>query len=207
MKSKHSPHFYGFNPNGFTLVELLVVLAIFGALLALGLLNFAALRGPRDLKIGANQLVTNLRKIQAYALSARNIPTTGIAAKYYILKLDTSTPTQYEVDAIDASASPQFVQGVETFTLPVTTRIASIQVEQPTGTAVNPNPTCVQIGYSLPFARTYVDTSCALFNHFQDPSDMDARADSKVTVTLQSGASGPTKTVVIYGISGRVEGQ
>ena len=112
--------------HGFTLVELLVVLAIFGALLTLGLLNFAAQRGPRDLQIAANQLVTNTRKIQAYALSARNIPTTGVAAKYYILKLDSAVSGQYEIQAIDATATPQFIQGVELIKLPNSVRIASL---------------------------------------------------------------------------------
>ena len=79
--------------RGFTLTELLVVLAIMGVFFGLILANYAGMRGKRDIKIAQNELTTNIRKVQSYALSSRD--TSVGPVKLYVLKFVTTTQSQY----------------------------------------------------------------------------------------------------------------
>src|SRR4051812_25570648 len=87
--------------SGFTLIELMVVVGIMGLITGIFLINFNRLQGPRNLKIAQNQLITDIRRIQSYTLSSRNVSTTGQPARYYIIKFETQSPASYKIQAID----------------------------------------------------------------------------------------------------------
>src|SRR6185503_16987718 len=99
--------------QGFTIIEMLVVIAIFGTMATLVVANYAGLRGPRNLKISENELVSTIRKYQSYTLSSRNLPN-GKAVKFYILKFSSDTPNGYTVQAVDSDNT--FIPELETVT-------------------------------------------------------------------------------------------
>ena len=70
MKQKYSKTKYQL---GFTLIELLVVISIMGILATLMIVNFAGQRVSRSLLLAKNETVTNIRKVQSYTLSSKNI--------------------------------------------------------------------------------------------------------------------------------------
>lgn len=59
--------------NGFSLVELLIVISIIGVILSIGLLNYPAMRQQLALNRAAHQLVQEIRRAQGMAMSATEL--------------------------------------------------------------------------------------------------------------------------------------
>ncbi len=188
--------------TGFTIIELLVVLAIMGVFFGLVLANYAGTRGRRDIKIAQNELVTNIRKVQSYVLAARD--SSAGPVKYYVLKFDTSNSTRYVIEAVqtDFTLSPP----LETINLPRGITIQSIAVQQPLGSSTT-TPGCVQVAFSLPFNKMYADQECAIDLLVLDPASLGDYDDSLITLTLRDAQSSTTKTVTINGVSGVIDAQ
>ena len=103
--------------QGFTLIELIVVVAILGIVLGLVTVNIAGQRNARNLNIAQNELISNIRKIQSYTLSARNV-FGNQPASYYVMKFDLANPTQYTIQSMyDVTVSPK-IRDIETINLP-----------------------------------------------------------------------------------------
>ena len=202
--------------KGFTIIELLVVISIMATMAGLFLVNFAGTRGPRNLRLAQNELVTNIRKIQSYTLSARDVNSTN-AARYYILRLIQGSNT-YEMQAIGVNKSTSVqtyydgssaaVDFIERFRMP--SGISALSVVNSAGTTVNPTPLCVQTGFSLPFAKTYVEynpvsSSCNFLTVTSTAANLDAKANHTLTITLRDAASNTTRQVVVRGVTGSVE--
>src|ERR1039458_864437 len=110
--------------QGFTLIELMVVIAIMAILASVLVLNLAGQRSKRDVQISENELVSNIRQIQSSTLSARTLPS-GQSVQFYILKFDLSKPGQYKIQAAyNVSSNPLFAD-VQTITLPPDVVIAA----------------------------------------------------------------------------------
>ncbi len=199
--------------HGFTLIEMLTVIGIMGLVAGIFVVNFAAFRGPRNLRIATNELVSNLRKIQSYTLSSRNSPS-GLPVKYYLLKLSNAagSETSYQIQSINSDYS--FSENIETINLPegiaVRTDASSpqgLQLEQPIGGNTT-YPTCMQVAFSLPFSRVYLDGSCSidgsLTSPIRDPIQLVDWANSKLTVVLMDTGTNTTSTIIINGISGAI---
>lgn len=165
--------------HGFTLVELMVVLGIFGLLLSVILANYAGLRGARNLKIAQSELVSNLRKIQSYTLSSRALNSTQ-AVQYYILKFDSATPDRYTIQALyNVSSAPQLATNIETIMLPQEIRLSAaspFQIDRPPigGSADNYDTppfaaSCLLVAYKLPFGRIIFNNGCNPNNPASDP--------------------------------------
>jgi prepilin-type N-terminal cleavage/methylation domain-containing protein len=190
------------NQSGFTLTELLVVLAIMGVFFGLILANYAGMRGKRDIKIAQNELTTNIRKVQSYALSSRD---TSIGpVKLYVLKFDTTRPFQYLIEAVQTDYS--LTTPLETVNLPRGVTIQSVALQQPLGGSET-KPPCVQVAYALPFNKMYADPECVIEFTVRDLGTIGDYDDSLVTVTLVEDQTGTTKTVTINGVSGVVDVQ
>jgi prepilin-type N-terminal cleavage/methylation domain-containing protein len=192
--------------NGFTIVELLVVLSIMLVFSAILIVSFNRQSGPRNLKISQSQLATNIRKTQSYILSARNISSgsSQVPAKYYGLSLERNA-NQYTVLGIDAAYTLN--TPLETIKLPSNIIISNIQYISSSGTTYTPSS--VQIAFSAPFGRTYAYTSldnCAvsLLAAIQNPACLLTLSDRQVVITLQHVPSGITKTITVNGVSGTV---
>ncbi len=198
---------------GFTIIELLVVLAIMGLITTLFLVNFAGLRGPRNLKIAQNELVSNFRKVQSYTISARNTPG-GTAVKYYYVDINSlgagSANKSYQIKAIDKNNS---VSAVESITLPQGVVIQSLQATSTSGTTITPI-TCAQVGFSLPFGTVYIayDQTLGACNAnlagvTANPTSLATSSNLRLDITLQEQATGTKGIVSVNGISGSVSSQ
>lgn len=200
--------------SGFTLMELLVVIGIMVLLATVLIINYNRQRGVRNLKIAQNELITNLRKTQSYILSARNSPSTGLPAKFYILRLGTvgaGTPAVNSIYRIQNIDTNYAFGDPEQLLLPQGIVISGITVARG-GTFVQAQ--CAQLMFSSPFGRLYTyyrtsDNNCGSIvvtdGVVQSPSQLLGLVDSTVTITLQDTKSLATRTVVVSGVSGKVE--
>lgn len=200
------------NPqNGFTILELIVVIAIMGLMATLLIVNFNATRNRRNLGLAANEFITNVRKTQSYALSARDV-SPGVPAKYYLMQFDFSTPTVYKILAVDTNYS---ATTVETITLP-----QNVALDQNLSSLIQPiggttsRPACLQVLFGLPFARIYMigSSSSPCNNNFvntvKDPSAMSALTNSKGIIFIKtSQGTVYSKSTEIEGLSGTMISQ
>lgn len=137
---------------GFTLIEMMVVIGIIVTITGLFLVNFNALEGPRNLNIAQNQLTTDIRKIQSYTLSSRNVSNSGQPASYYVIKFDMANPTSYTLGAIDKKNDYFDLQVVK---LPKSIQISDLTIKEAGGKG---GPVvCAETAFSLPFGRVYMD--------------------------------------------------
>ncbi len=148
--------------NGFTLIEMLVVISIMGVMLSVFLIDLNGQKTNRNLKIAQNEMVTNVRKIQSYTLSSRGFGEAKTVL-YYILKFDLSHPTEYYIQAMyqDSSNTWKLIN-VETVKLPVGIRLAAsgpISITPPPGltlSSLSPD-SCALVAFKNPFAKTYIE--------------------------------------------------
>lgn len=202
--------------KGFTLIELIVVLALIGMLSGIIVNGFNNQRPARSQKIVQNEMVTNIRKVQSYALSSRILPG-GQAAQYYVLKFDTSQPNQYSIFGIyNAKNPPIQMRSVETIMMPqdiLMTNPVSVYTAGATTTS-----SCVLIAFQLPYAKEITSRGCTGSPPTVSSSDDYGKiidfvannggtvtSDSIVTINLQD-KSGllPVRKVIINGITGLV---
>jgi len=192
---------------GFTIIELLVVIFMMSIIATLFVANYAGTRGPRNLRIAQNQLISNLRKVQSYTLSARNSPN-GLPARFYVVKFSTLSPESYTIQVIDNS-TPSSIIDTETVSLPqgITLAVSSpLLVEQPIGQTPS-SSSCVQVGFLLPFSRTYMSKTCGLGSVADSPAELDVLKNSLLTVALVDSASNTTRRVQVNAVTGAITPQ
>lgn len=136
--------------TGFTLIELLVVLGIMVLMTSIVVIDFNRQKAVRNIVLAKNETVTNLRKVQSYMLSSRNI-SGDIAAKFYIVELYKGS-TNYTVNAVDSEYN--YHSTLETISLPNGVNFDSLTGgPQVKGETIYYD--CVQIIFSAPFATMY----------------------------------------------------
>lgn len=190
--------------QGFTIMELLVVIFMMAIIASLFVANYAGTRGPRNLRIAQNQLISNLRKYQSYTLSSRNAPT-GNPARFYVIRFSNADLTTYTVQVID-NTTPATIVNTETFTLPsgiTFSASAPFVVQQPIGSS-NVNASCVQVGFLLPFSKTYMDRTCSLQTISDSPAELDVLKNSRLTITLRDSATSASRAVEINAVTGSI---
>lgn len=203
--------------KGFTIIELLVVIGIMGLMATLMVVQFNLTRSRRALNLAANELSTNIRKTQSYALSARDVAP-SVPAKFYVLQFDFSQPSQYTILAVDTNfnSRPTLVENIKLDTDVVLNSQMSL-VEQPIngfngGVGTITHPSCIQVLFGLPFARTYIigSSSCttSYINTAKDPVALAALANSRAVIYLNN-TRGTTyyKYSEINGLSGTIKSQ
>lgn len=132
--------------HGFTLLELLTVIAVMGVLASVFMVNFNAQRVPRDLNIARNETITNIRKVQSYTLSSRD--TLGMANKFYVITF-MDGESSYKIGSIGINPTDKlFTYKIqEVVTLPGKVR-----------QSIN-GPDCAQVIFAAPFGKMYTDTN------------------------------------------------
>ena len=154
--------------KGFTLIELLVVIAIMVLLSSTLIINLAGQRVSRDIRIAQNQLVSDIRKVQSYTLSARSLPSSE-SVQYYFLKFDLTKPTQYTIQAISNVGVQPKLQDVETVKLPPNIQLDLINppliTQRPNPASQTPFYNCPLIAFAAPFGKIIFNDGCAPLNY------------------------------------------
>ena len=171
---------------GFTLIELLAVIAIMALISTALVIDFNRQRGPRNIVLAKNETITNLRKVQGYMLSSRNIPPNNTPAKYYIATFDAKeTPNSYTVAAVDNDYV--YHPGVETISLPDSVIFSNLTINRPDGVKGDPLAyKCMQIIFSAPFGKMYVNGSetCdgSIVDILKDPVSLAELSENKASI-------------------------
>jgi prepilin-type N-terminal cleavage/methylation domain-containing protein len=138
--------------SGFTLVEMLVVISMMMMLSAALVVDFNSQRGVRGVKIAQNETATNIRKVQGYTLSSRNLPNDAGGARFYLMEFNSAegNNTIYNIGAVARNSVTRDYEYIEleTVKLPSKVKIASVATE---GTATS----CLQIIFTVPFGTMY----------------------------------------------------
>lgn len=161
--------------SGFTLVEMLVIVAITVMLSVFVTVNFSELRASQELSSAATDFISKAREVQNYIFTGF-VVAGGEKADAYEIRIAANTTSYqiyYEIDSV--------LSLLETVNLPANMRINQIKVG---GAATTP----VTIRMTSPFGNITVNGS---------PSQL-------TEVELVQSTSGRTKAVVIDPISGRI---
>ncbi len=201
--------------SGFTVIELLVVLSIIGLLAGAIIADYAGQRIPRSLLIAQNELVTNLRLLQSYTLSSRNIGSTS--AQYYVAKFDLSNPSQYTLQAIsNVSTPPAQVQNVQVVPVPQLISLKRITID---GIPVTHG--CALLAFRMPYAKVIMEDGCSLpasptigasddygkIVSFITNGSNSALTDKQMVITFSDASGTKTKTVSVSGLTGLINFQ
>ena len=158
--------------QGFTLMEMMVVITIMALLATVLVLNLGGQRAKRDVQIAENQLVSDIRQYQSASLSSRLLPS-GQTIQYYILKFNLSQPGQYAIEAAyNTSSSPQLAE-IQTILLPPDVLISTIgsggpplSIFRQTDPAVLSLPgsygNCGLLAFAAPFGKVLMDSNCSI---------------------------------------------
>ncbi len=192
--------------QGFTVTELLVVFLIMILMAGLGIISWNSQTPRRNLTIAQNELTTNIRKIQGYAISSRNIE--GVSSpNYYVMLFDTATPGQYQVKAIDSNG---VISGaLETGTLPQGITFSELSVvDQDTG-AIS-TPACTFVIFNVIYAKVFIggDEGCTdnyLATLVADPPSLARQANYDLGISILHTQTSQLKGVYIDGATGRVQ--
>jgi len=186
---------------GFTLIELMVVVAIMGIMATVLVINLAGQRAGRDVKIAQNQLVSSIRQAQSYTLSSRTLPG-GQSVQFYALKFDLSKPTQYTLEAIYNVSTGALLQDIQTINLPTNIQIATITpatypividrspasdaVNQPGNSPYLQTPTCALIVFAAPFGKVLFNGGCVPSSPGSMPYTIQSSDDYEKIVNFQT---------------------
>lgn len=191
---------------GFTVIELLAVLSIMAMIATVLILDFSSQRATRNIVLAENETITNIRKVQNYMLSARDI-SPGVPAKFYVLTLESGAST-YRIDAIDSDYV--YHEGLELVTLPNTIAFSGMSISSGTDTAKPKNYTCLQIVFSAPIGAMYVHggTKCgstSLIPIVSDPINLAKLGQNLAIIGLNViGNTNISKTLYINPSTGQI---
>ena len=189
--------------RGFTVTELLVVCSIMMVLASLVLVNWNKQQPQRSLKISQNELITNIRKVQGYAVSSRNI-NTNTAVRFYALKF-VEGASGYTVHAVQSDLT-MYPQPIETQSL-----ASGITLSKTELIPVNiADPACVAVIFSVVYGKTYFldGTTCsdaAIISAVSDPTALPDLADHDLVLTLENTPNAISNQIKIDAQTGRVE--
>jgi prepilin-type N-terminal cleavage/methylation domain-containing protein len=213
---------------GFTLIELMVVIAVMVILYSVLTINLTSNRSPLNLQIAADQLVTNIKEAQSYTLSSRLLPS-GQSAQYYLIKFNLATSTQYTIQAIyNVDSQPQLID-VETVNLPANIILAvkNPLVINSNGTNMKP-ASCALISFATPYAQLLLQSGCNPSGYQKTPYTIQSSddyykilnynnaytscplnptepcSDSIMTITLTDTSNTISQEILVNGITGVV---
>ncbi|MEZ4180635.1 MAG: type II secretion system protein [Candidatus Doudnabacteria bacterium] len=190
--------------KGFTVIELLVVFLIMIALAGSGLIAWNSQRPGRNLVLAQNETVTNIRKVQSYAVSSRQT-SDGSNAKFYLARFEVDQ-NSYSVHAIKSDGT---YTTEETVNLPSNVTISSINAFATDGGASGGKINCAFVLYSVPFGKVYFSTSdpcdSGVTNLTANLPELATSTNQVLILTLQYTGAALSEDISIYGLTGKVE--
>lgn len=193
------------NSQGFTVVELLVVFLIIVLLSSVIIVNWNNQTPRRSLTISQNEVTTNIRRVQSYAVSSRNINAT-VSAKFYYLKFQKNQGV-YSLDGSDGAVNPVYYSDLEKYNLPSGIVVSDIALTSTNGGS-NLSPNCLLLAVSVIYGKSYFlsdvcDASALAI--VRNPPSVATRANYNLTLTLTHTQKNISKTVTVYGLTNKVE--
>lgn len=193
------------NQKGFTVVELLVVFVIMVVLSSVGVVTWNKQKPRRSLVLAQNETTTNLRKVQSYAVSSRNLPS-GEAPKYYLVRLEEGA-SSYTVHAVYGTDYTYTSTPIETINLPLGVSFTNIVLTPHSGTPASAK--CMFAIFSVVYGKTYLygSSTCdsSITTVIQNFPDLAPYANNNLSLSFAYSGSDETKGLKVYGLSGKVE--
>jgi prepilin-type N-terminal cleavage/methylation domain-containing protein len=183
--------------DGFTLIELIVAIALMVMLVSVVVANFAGTSPARNLAVVHDELVSNVREMQSYATDNHNLPSGTPASSYQVVFSLASSASQHQYSLVgyDNAVTPNMV-ALSTQNLPSNLYVSSIHVAHAGGLPVS--ATQLTITYTLPYGQmvaTYSGGASSATNE----------ADDSVTIGLSSSNGSVTSTVTANAVTGGVQ--
>ncbi len=194
------------NQLGFTVVELMVVFLIIVTLTSLLLVNWNKQSPNRSLKIVQNELVSNVKKIQSYAVSSRNISGGTEPAKFYVINF-TEGAGEYSLLALDRDNNPTGT--LETFKLPNGITITDLYLRS-TVSGIDEEPTCAFVVFSVVYGKTYFVNggrrclTSTITSIIDNLPYLAPRSNFNLEISLRHPQNTTEQVNVIYGLNGKV---
>lgn len=189
--------------SGFTLPELLVVFVIMVVLATLVIISWNSQKANRSITLAQNETVTNLKKIQSYAISSRNI-SGSTPAKFYLARFQVGS-NEYTIDAVDDNYT---YHNLETVKLPGSITINGLTLSPTSSSGTGSSPSCVFVIFSAVYGKTYMTdfddcSTSTIFEVLQSMPVLAPLADYNLSLKLGS-YDGNDKGVTVSGLNGRV---
>lgn len=176
---------------GYTLIELLMVVAIISIMAVAAFANYGANRKNIVLRQEAQKMILDLRRAQNMAMNVSKLSSTEIPSGGYGVHFDTSSSGAYilyaDIDNNAAYSGAGEIFITRTIGSPVV--ISAISTGANLGSLKPASP--VDINFIPPDPKVKINTNN---NYF-----------AKITLRYGS-AGGPTKDVIINGITGQITG-
>ena len=183
---------------GFTLIELMVAIALMMVLLTLVVANFTGTAPKQAVAVAHETLVSDIRKMQSFALDSRDTPN-GAPASSYQVAFDLSSaasPAQYLLIGYDNATPPNEIL-LTTENLPPNIGISSIAVSHAGGAPLVITSGQLTIRYVLPYARMLVTYTAS--------GGVTNQTDDAVTVNVSNSNGSVTTAVTANAVTGGVQ--
>lgn len=183
--------------RAFTIIELLVSISILVVLVSAFLLDFGTQNDTRNLNDATNNLVSDLHKLQSYALSSRDyspgVPASEYDAFFPALGTGGAGPN-YQLNAFDNNLTPNKMQ-LANVNYPVNIINSQIQLTKANNTTSNVTK-AMTIRFLIPYGRIYANYSSGIF--------VVNEANDIVRLKLTTRDGTMCKYVTVNGITGNI---
>jgi prepilin-type N-terminal cleavage/methylation domain-containing protein len=173
--------------NGFTLIEMLVVVAVTAILAMVSVANFRAAEKRKRVALGVDSIIAAISLAQTYSQSGKattnSDPSCRVAQYYYVRFTYTNS---YTVHALNNCGGTDLI---DTFTLPPLVRVQTAGLVMDSIAGVS----SMQVAFYPPFAQVRGGLNVAANSTF-----------NTAVVTLQSDDGSVIKAATIDGVVGRV---
>ena len=204
LDSKIMPFLPKTSTKGFTVVELLVVFLIIVLLSSILIINWNKQTPNRSLTIAQNELVSNLKKVQSYAISSRNITSNNNSVKFYVVYFATGAK-DYSIYAIDSNYTMS--SALETISLPPGLTFTGLALSNTSG-GLDESPACTYVIFSAVYGKVYFDgQACgsSITTLVQNLPDLAPRSNFNLEIDFGHTQTGTSRAIKVYGLNGKAE--
>jgi|GEM_PF-6437941 len=178
--------------SGFSLIELLTAISIIVILTSLFLANYRAQGSKAAVNAATSNLISDLHKVQSFALSSRDVASGNPASRYSITF--SNGAISYDLVGYN-SAIPAVPTTISTTRLGPLVSVSSVQITRVDGSVVSPNS--VNAGFKIPFGKVVLNFTGSVIDEVNDLA----------RIKLISADNTVCSYVVINGITGNIVNQ